>query len=125
MTDKDFFIKMFEFLTDENMKDCKGNFKTVHDLFENGEHIVHSEKEYKDGKCVKDEGFDERKQVEDNNDSCKKVKICDIDKTLLENTNKELLLKVERLSKENAELKTKNEYLEKKLHKINTILGTN
>lgn len=38
----------------------KSYIKERYDEYHDGEHVAHEEKEYKDGKLVKDEGFDKR-----------------------------------------------------------------
>ena len=123
MIDNDFLFKLLEFLTNEKVENGETNIKVTHDMFENGEHVAHSEKEYKDGKCVKNESFDERKKVmEKNDDHSEDMKTYMSDMTEIEKKNKELLLKVAHLSTENAKLKAENERMEKKLLRVNTFL---
>ena len=123
MIDNDFLFKLLEFLTNEKVENGETNIKVTYDMFENGEHVAHSEKEYKDGKCVKNESFDERKKVMEKNDGhSEDMKTYMPDMTEIEKKNKELLLKVAHLSTENAKLKVENERMEKKLLRVNTFL---
>lgn len=86
-----------------------------YDEFENGEHIVHKKEEYKDGKCVCNEGFDKTKSVENETCTCCKNK---------ENKElEELKAKVKALQSENHELREAIRKHEDKMKAIQSIMG--
>ena len=87
--------------TDEK-RENETYFRSVYDEYENGKHITHSDKEYKNGKCVKNEGFDERKEISDKS-TCK----CNCDKECtnsnsIEDRVAKLEAELKRLAEENA-----------------------
>ena len=61
--DFDEFMNVFAKAFNEMKNEKESYVKTTYDKYQDGEHVSHSEKEYKDGKCVKDEGFDKQKEL--------------------------------------------------------------
>ena len=106
--------------TDEK-RENETYFRSVYDEYENGKHVTHSDKEYKNGKCVKNEGFDERKELSDkSNDTCK----CGSDKkkTDYEKRIEELEEQVEKLASENKNLQNTVMQYKNKLEAITSIV---
>lgn len=106
--------------TDEK-RENETYFRSVYDEYENGKHITHSDKEYKNGKCVKNEGFDERKEFSDKpNDTCK----CGYDKkeTDYKKRIEELEASVKELTETNKQLQDTVMQYKNKLEAITSIV---
>ena len=89
--------------TNEDKKENETYFRSVYDEYENGRHVTHSDREYKNGKCVKNEGFDERKEISDkSNDTCKCG--CDKKETDYAKRIEELEASVKKLTETNKQL---------------------
>ena len=113
---------------DENKKDSS-YFHKVFDKYENGEHVEHAEKEVKDGKVIKDDGYvkgtdkdcislsdqdnvSSLKYNDDPVDTCDKCGKCDDEIRELKESIKKLRLK-------NASLELNYNTLKEKYEKIN------
>ncbi len=106
--------------TDEK-KDNETYFRSVYDEYENGKHIAHSDKEYKNGKCVKNEGFDEKKEFSDkSNDTCKCG--CDKKETDYKKRIEELEASVKKLTETNKQLQDTVMQYKNKLEAITSIV---
>ena len=107
--------------TNEDKKENETYFRSVYDEYENGKHVTHSDKEYKNGKCVKNECFDERREISGkSNDTCK----CGSDKkkTEYEKRIEELEEQVEKLASENRNLQNTVMQYKNKLEAITSIV---
>ena len=89
--------------------------KFMYDEFKDGEHVVHKKEEYKDGKCVCNEGFDKTKTIENETCSCCKDK----DNKELD----ELRTRIKVLESENHDLKEIIKKHENKMKAIQSIMG--
>lgn len=106
--------------TDEK-RENETYFRSVYDEYENGKHITHSDKEYKNGKCVKNEGFDERKELSDkSNDTCKCG--CDKKETDYKKRIEELEASVKKLIEINKQLQDTVMQYKNKLEAITSIV---
>ena len=106
-----------EHTNEDKSKQEEDTYHVKYDKYVDGEHVAHVEKEYKDGKCIKNEGFnkclDDKKteeEVKDNN-SCQ----CECKNT---NTNDKLSKENSELLKENKLLRNRVDYLERKLDEV-------
>ena len=107
--------------TNEDKKENETYFRSVYDEYENGKHVTHSDKEYKNGKCVKNECFDERREISGkSNDTCK----CGCDKKEIdyEKRIEELEEQVEKLASENRNLQNTVMQYKNKLEAITSIV---
>lgn len=106
--------------TDEK-RENETYFRSVYDEYENGKHVTHSDKEYKNGKCVKNEGFDERKEFSDkSNDTCKCG--CDKKETDYKKRIEELEASVKKLTETNKQLQDTVMQYKNKLEAITSIV---
>lgn len=107
--------------TNEDKKENETYFRSVYDEYENGKHVTHSDKEYKNGKCVKNEGFDERKEISDkSNDTCKCG--CDKKETDYAKRIEELEASVKKLTETNKQLQDTVMQYKNKLEAITSIV---
>ena len=107
--------------TNEDKKENETYFRSVYDKYENGKHVTHSDKEYKNGKCVKNEGFDERKEFSDkSNDTCKCG--CDKKETDYKKRIEELEASVKKLTETNKQLQDTVLQYKNKLEAITSIV---
>lgn len=107
--------------TNEDKKENETYFRSVYDEYENGKHVTHSDKEYKNGKCVKNEGFDERKEFSDkSNDTCKCG--CDKKETDYKKRIEELEASVKKLTETNKQLQDTVMQYKNKLEAITSIV---
>lgn len=105
----------------EDKKANETYFRSVYDEYENGKHVTHSDKEYKNGKCVKNEGFDERKEISDkSNDTCKCG--CDKKETDYAKRIEELEASVKKLTETNKQLQDTVMQYKNKLEAITSIV---
>lgn len=106
--------------TDEK-RENETYFRSVYDEYENGKHITHSDKEYRNGKCVKNEGFDERKEISDkSNGTCKCG--CDKKETDYKKRIEELEASVKKLTETNKQLQDTVMQYKNKLEAITSIV---
>lgn len=82
--DFDEFMNVFAKAFNEMKNEKESYVKTTYDKYQDGEHVSHSEKEYKDGKCVKDEGFDKQKELPKKECDCQKCVQKRIDELIAE-----------------------------------------
>lgn len=107
--------------TNEDKKENETYFRSVYDEYENGRHVTHSDREYKNGKCVKNEGFDERKEISDkSNDTCKCG--CDKKETDYAKRIEELEASVKKLTETNKQLQNTVMQYKNKLEAITSIV---
>ena len=107
--------------TNEDKKENETYFRSVYDEYENGKHITHSDREYKNGKCVKNEGFDERKEFSDkSNDTCKCG--CDKKETGYKKRIEGLEASVKKLTETNKQLQDTVMQYKNKLEAITSII---
>lgn len=107
--------------TNEDKKENETYFRSVYDEYENGRHVTHSDREYKNGKCVKNEGFDERKEISDkSNDTCKCG--CDKKETDYAKRIEELEASVKKLTETNKQLQDTVMHYKNKLEAIQSIM---
>lgn len=105
----------------DEKKENETYFRSVYDEYENGKHITHSDKEYKNGKCVKNEGFDERREISDkSNDTCKCE--CDKEETDFKKRIEELEANVKKLTETNKQLQDTVMQYKNKLKAITSIV---
>ena len=105
----------------DEKKENETYFRSVYDEYENGKHIAHSDKEYKNGKCVKDESFEERKEIFNKpNDTCKCG--CNKDETNNEKRIEELESNVKKLIEANKQLQDTIMQYKNKLEAIQSIM---
>ena len=114
---------------DENKKDSS-YFHKVFDKYENGEHVEHVEKEVKDGKVIKDDGYIKETNKDcislsdQGNASCLKYNDCPIDtcdncdKCKCESEIAELNETIKKLRLKNASLELNYNNLKEKNEKI-------
>lgn len=114
---------------DENKKDSS-YFHKVFDKYENGEHVEHVEKEVKDGKVIKDDGYIKETNKDcislsdQGNASCLKYNDCPIDtcdncdKCKCESEIAELNETIKKLRLKNASLELNYNTLKEKYEKI-------
>ena len=107
--------------TNEDKKENETDVRSVYDEYENGRHVTHSDKEDKNGKCVKNEGFDERKELSDkSNDTCKCG--CDKKETDYKKRIEELEASVKKLTETNKQLQDTVMQYKNKLEAITSIV---
>lgn len=106
--------------TDEK-RENETYFRSVYDEYENGKHITHSDKEYKNGKCVKNECFDKRREISGkSNDTCKCE--CDKKETDYKKRIEELEASVKQLTETNKQLQDTVMQYKNKLEAITSIV---
>lgn len=107
--------------TNEDRKENETYFRSVYDEYENGKHVTHSDKEYKNGKCVKNEGFDERREISDkSNNTCKCG--CDKKETDYAKRIEELEASLKKLTETNKQLQDTVMQYKNKLEAITSIV---
>lgn len=106
-----------EHTNEDKSKQGDDTYHVKYDKYVDGEHVAHIEKEYKDGKCIKNDGFD--KSLEDKKKETEAKDTCSCQCGCKEtNTNEELQKENMKLLKTNKFLQDRVDYLERKLDEI-------